>query len=274
MSEACVYLPRPARLLKVETLTAAEKLFELSIDVGAFHPEPGRFVQVTVPGVGECPISICSAPRADGRFQLCVRRVGLVTRAMHRLQPGDSLGIRGPYGRGFPLHKFLGRDLIIVAGGLGMAPLRSLVQAVLEDRSRFERLTLVYGTRSPADLLFRDEVHAWYHENVMRTIVTVDVAPSGDWTGQIGPVTVPLRRLELDPERTSAVVVGPPVMFKYVLEVLREKGLDDQHIWCSFERRMFCGIGKCGQCQIEDLLTCRDGPVLSVADLGGREEAL
>lgn len=274
MSDATVYAPRAALVTKVEPLTAAEKLFDVILDDVSFRPEPGRFVQVTVPGVGECPISICSAPRADGLFQLCVRRVGLVTRAMHRLRPGDRVGIRGPYGRGFPLHRFLGRDLLIVAGGLGMAPLRSLVQAVLEDRTRFERLTLVYGTRSPADLLFRDEVHAWYHGNAIRTIVTVDVAPAGDWTGQIGPVTVPLRRLEIAPERTSAIVVGPPVMFKYVLEVLREKGVDDQHIWCSFERRMFCGIGKCGQCQIEDLLTCRDGPVLSVAELGGREEAL
>lgn len=274
MSDPVTHIPRHARLLRIERLTNVETIFELTMEHDPLRPEPGQFAQVTAPGVGECPISICSAPRDDGRFELCVRRVGLVTTALHRLKPGDRIGVRGPYGRGFPLPRLQGRDLVIVAGGLGMAPLRSLVQTVLADRSRFNEVTLIYGTRSPSDILFRNEIFSWYHENVIKTIVTVDVAPTGDWSGQIGPVTIPLRQLELDPARASAVVVGPPVMFRYVLDVLREKKFTDDNIWCSFERRMFCGIGKCGQCQIEDLLTCRDGPVLSVAELDGREEAL
>lgn len=278
MSEAPFFLPRPARVIRTEPLTPQETLLEVSIEEGTIHLAPGRFVQVTVPGVGECPISLCSDARGgrseDDRFELCVRKVGLVTTAIHRLRVGDRVGIRGPFGRGFPVDGVAGRDVLFIAGGLGMAPLRSLVQAVRNRRSRFGEVTLLYGTRAPADLLFRDEIYSWLHEGKMKVVLTVDVAPRGDWSGIVGPVTVPLRQMKLDPARTSAFVVGPPVMFRYVLEVLRQKGIPDESIWCSFERRMFCGIGKCGQCQMEDLLCCRDGPVLSIAELAGREAVL
>lgn len=270
MSDA-TFLPRPARVVSVENLTAAERLLSLSMEDGPLDLAPGRFVQVTVPGLGECPISLCSDARPDGRFELCVRRAGLVTTAIHRLKAGDRIGVRGPYGRGFPVEKIAGRDVLIVSGGLGMAPLRSLVHRILARRPEFGDVTLVYGTRTPADLLFRDEVFGWYHEGRIKVVLTVDLAPSGDWAGTVGPVTVPLRRLSPDPARTVALVVGPPVMFRYVLEVLREKRIPETRIWCSLERRMSCGIGKCGQCQMEDLLACRDGPVFSVAELAGRE---
>jgi NAD(P)H-flavin reductase len=282
------YYPRPARVVCVSPLTETETLLEIAMEDApsrsrpdavfqgerGFHPSPGTFVQVTIPGVGECPISVCSAARPDGRFELCVRRVGLVTAAIHRLRVGDRIGIRGPFGRGFPVDRVTGMDLLIIAGGLGMAPLRSLVHHVRDRRSRYGEVTIVYGTRSPADLLFRDELFSLYHERSFRVLMTVDVSPGGDWSGLVGPVTTPLRVLEVDPARTASFIVGPPVMFRYVLEVLREKKLPDAATWCSFERRMYCGIGKCGQCQMEDLLTCRDGPVLSVAELAGREDVL
>lgn len=270
------HLPRPALVVSTEPLTAHERLLVIEADDGPLDLAPGRFVQVTVPGVGECPISLCSdaGGRPAPRLELCVRRAGLVTTALHRLAPGDRVGLRGPYGRGFPLDRVLGRDLLVVAGGLGMAPLRSLIHRVLARRPDFGDVTLIYGTRSPADLLFRDEVTDWLHGGEIRVVLTVDAAPAGDWLGGVGPVTAPLRRFAFDAARTAAFVVGPPVMFRYVLEELRAKGLADNWIFCSLERRMACAIGKCGQCQVEDLLVCRDGPVFSVADLAGREEAL
>ncbi|RMH57234.1 MAG: oxidoreductase [Candidatus Hydrogenedentota bacterium] len=274
IGESSVYTPRKAKVESIQPMTPSETLLELRPSASPLRGSPGQFVQVTIPGVGECPISLCSDCRETETFQLCVRRVGLVTTAIHRLVPGSIVGIRGPFGTTFPLEEAEGKDVLLVAGGLGMAPLRSFVEYILKNRDRFGEVTLVYGTRSPKDLLFREEVFEWYYEKPISVILTVDLAPAGDWTGEVGPVTIPLRSLEIVPARTLAVMVGPPVMFSYVLDVLREKGLSDDRIYCSLERRMFCGIGKCGQCQIEDLLCCKDGPVFSLSQIADRGEAL
>lgn len=270
-----IYQPIPARITAVRSLTDLEKLFtvELPGDLSLLH-EPGQFVEVSVLGVGEAPISISSSPsRSNGTFELCVRRVGDLTGVLHTLAAGDIIGIRGPFGRGFPLERFGGKDLLFVAGGLGMAPLRSLVNQVLDERGNYGRLLILYGTRNPDGLLFRDELSAWDARPDVELHLTVD-EPDPAWHGEVGVITTLFDLVAVDPRNTIAVVVGPPVMYRFVIKELLKMGLADANIWLSFERRMKCGVGKCGHCQLNHLYTCQAGPSFSYAEIKDLEEAL
>lgn len=272
-----VYAPRTAVVLKVKALTALEMLFELEPGAGAaLHHIPGQFVQVSIPCVGECPISICSSPTrlAGGRFELCVRRVGEVTSAIHRLSPGDEVGIRGPFGRGFDMNALAGHDVIIVAGGCALAPARSVIQYILDRRDRFGAFHLLYGARSPEELLFRDELAEWGSDSRIECLVTVDRGDAA-WRGHTGVVTRLFPHVPpMDNANTRAVVIGPPVMFKFVMLELLGRGIAQEHIYFSLERRMKCGIGKCGHCQVNHLYACLDGPVFNYGEIFGVHEAI
>lgn len=271
---ASAYLPRPARVGAVKTLTAQERLLEIErCDGQPLGHQPGQFVQLSLVGVGECPISICSSPTRGNSFQLCVRRAGEVTTHIHRLQPGQVVGVRGPLGRGFDLNDLYGNDLLIVAGGLGLAPARSLIQYVLDERSRFGQFHLLYGARHPSELLFREDLAAWRENPDVDFHLTVD-RPDEAWRGKVGVVTTLFRALPpLDPRSTRVVVIGPPVMFKFVvLEVLGRR-IPQNYIYCSLERRMKCGIGKCGHCQVNHVYVCMDGPVFIYGRLKALREA-
>jgi len=268
------YLPRLARVAGVHAMTEQEVFLELSpAGEGPLAYAPGQFVQVSLLGVGEVPISICSSPTRGDHFQLCVRQAGIVTHAMQRIVAGSRLGIRGPFGRGFPLLEMLGHDLVLVAGGLGIAPLRSLIAYVLDKRENFGRLVVVYGTKCPDTLLFREDLDAWREREDMELIVTVDEADES-WNGRTGVATEPLAELTLDPERTLAVVVGPPVLYRFAAMGLFERGLTSETIFFSLERNFHCGLGKCGHCQLNDLYVCQDGPVFRLSELLKRTEAV
>lgn len=261
---ASMYVPCAARVLSVQHLTELEKLFSLVLDDGAspgpLGHGPGQFVQVAIPGVGECPISLCSSPTRTPLFELCVRRVGEVTTHIHNLLPGDRVGIRGPLGHGFDLEEFVGRDVLIVAGGLGLAPARSLIQYILDERSRFGQFHLLYGARSPSELLFRDDLLRWHETRDVNFLVTVD-KPDPQWRGKSGVVTTLFRHLpRLDPQRTAVAVIGPPVMFKFVVLEVLGRGIPQKNVFCSLERRMRCGVGKCGHCQANNVYCCIEGP--------------
>ncbi|MBI4717975.1 MAG: FAD/NAD(P)-binding protein [Planctomycetes bacterium] len=248
-------------------------LFDIALPEGRpLGHQPGQFVQVLVPGVGECPISICTSPTRADSFGLCVRRVGDVTAHLHGLGAGDTVGIRGPLGRGFNLAEFIGRDVLIVAGGLGLAPVRSLIQYILDERANFGRFSLLYGARNPSELLFRADLVRWRERKDMNFHVTVD-KPDDDWRGHSGVVTTLFRELPaLDPS-TRVVVVGPPVMFKFVvLEVLARR-IPQKQLYCSLERRMKCGVGKCGHCQVNHVYVCMEGPVFTYGELKAIREA-
>lgn len=267
-----IYKPEVARIAGVRELTRAEKLFE--IDMGRkFKHDPGQFVEVSVLGVGEAPISICSPPREDSRFELCVRSVGNVTGALHLKRPGETVGIRGPFGRGFDLRAFEGKDVVFIAGGLGLAPLRSLILAVLSNRNRFGRISILYGAKRPSDILFWDELQKWERRDDIGCMVTVDVAENG-WRGNVGVVTTLIPQAEFDPENTVAAVVGPPVMYRFVIGALKDRGLTDDNIWVSLERKMKCGVGKCGHCQINRVYVCQDGPVFRYDEIKELPEAI
>jgi NAD(P)H-flavin reductase len=268
------YLPEPARVVSVRR-EAADAVIELELaDRSALGHKPGQFVQVTLFGCGEVPISICSPPTRTDRFELCVRPVGRVTDALYAVSERDWVGIRGPYGRGFPVRTMRNRDVLAVAGGFGLAPLRSLIQYVRDNREAYGRLIVVYGARNPSMILFRDDVETWGRGGDMEMLLTVDEADES-WTGRTGVLTEPLREeIELTPRSTVAAVVGPPVMFRFVAAELLAKGMNRRRIFFSLERRFECGIGKCGHCQLNGVYVCQDGPVFRYSDLEGFSEAV
>jgi len=275
LMEDQLFIPELARIVKIEPIAALEKVFTLELPRGrSLEHRPGQFVEVSVFGVGEAPISISSSPsRSNGNFELCVRRVGDVTSALHNLKPGDRVGIRGPFGRGFPIESFRGKDILFAPGGLGLAPARSLINQVLDERALFGRVIILYGARTPAELLFKDELQQWAERSDVELLLSVD---RGDetWTGNVGVITNLFRHISVYPRNTVAITVGPPVMYRFVLMELFGKGISEGNIYLSLERRMKCGVGKCGHCQINNIYACQSGPVFSYREIKGLEEAL
>jgi sulfhydrogenase subunit gamma (sulfur reductase) len=269
-----IYKPEMTRLIDVEQMTRLEKLFTIESPNGDLGHDPGQFVMVSVLGVGEAPISITSSPsRSNGRFELCVRSVGNVTNALHTLQKGDKVGIRGPFGSGFPLERMRGKDVLFAPGGLGLAPLRSLINQVIDERGSFGRVIILYGAKRPGELLFVDEVSEWMERDDIECLVTVD---RGDetWDGHVGVITTLFPKISVNPRNTVAITCGPPIMYRFVLMEMLGKGIPETQIYLSLERRMKCGVGKCGHCQINSLYCCQQGPVFNYANIKGFEEAL
>ena len=225
----------------------------------------GQFTMLYARGVGEIAISISGDPSVNGgTLTHTIRNVGAVSKALYDAAPGTMIGVRGPFGTSWDLESAAGRDVVIVAGGVGLAPLRPVVLGALANRSAFGRVTLIAGARSPAEFLFRDQLLGWVAGSDLDVELTVDV-PAGGWTGPVGFVTEPLGRLSLDPARTTAFVCGPEPMMRFSAEVLMRKGVPATSIRVSLERNMKCGVGLCGHCQLGPLLLCRDGPVVDYA---------
>lgn len=273
--EESVYLPVMARVLKVDQMSETEKLFTLQLPGGrSLGNEPGQFIEASLMGIGEAPISITSSPsRSNGTFELCIRRVGDLTNALHKLTPGDVIGVRGPFGHGFPIARMRGKDMLFAAGGLGLPPLRSLINQVLDERGAFGRVIILYGTKDPNEILFKEDLAIWAERDDVEFHMTVDRG-NEDWTGNVGVITTLFPKITINPRNTVAATVGPPIMYRFVLMELLGKGIPEPQIYLSLERRMKCGVGKCGHCQINDLYCCQDGPVFTYSQIKGLEEAL
>lgn len=259
-----IYHPRSCRLLAVTSLTPQEKLFRLQLADGSeLQHLPGQFVQVSIPGLTEAPISVASSPTRSGYFELGVREAGQLTAALHRLQAGAEIGIRGPFGRPFQLDALVGKQLLLIAGGCGLAPLRSLIQYCRDRRDRFAEVKIFYGARSPRDLMFREELESWSSDRRLDCRYTVDSSPADScYSGATGMITGLFSDLSISPDNCCAVAVGPPTMYRPVIAELHRLGLQgEKRIMLSLERQMRCGIGKCGHCSIEHLYCCCDGPV-------------
>ena len=268
------YVPEKATIKKITQLTETEKLFLVSIDSGrSLGHAPGQFVEVSLFGIGEGPISISSPPTRDNTFELGVRAAGNLTRALHGLKSGDALGIRGPFGHGFPVENLMGKDLLFVAGGIGLVPLRSLIKYTLEHRDAFGRIIILFGARSPQERLFTDELAAWSKRSDIEFLETVDRSDDG-WKGNVGVITTLFKKITIEPRKTAVMIVGPPVMYKYALLEVKEKEVPRNNIWLSLERRMKCGLGKCGHCQINNYYVCQEGPVFAYSQIEEKEEAL
>jgi sulfite reductase subunit B len=273
-SPASPYLPELAKIVAVEQMTQTEKFFRIALKDGRpLGHKPGQFVEVSVFGIGEAPISICSSPSLEDSFELCVRAAGNVTNAIHKLKVGDTVGIRGPFGNCFDTEKAKGHDMLFVAGGLGLAPARPFIQHVLENRKDYCRVILFVGAKTPAELLFKKDLKEWGSRADVDCLVTVDRSTDG-WTGRVGLITALFQDVKLSKPNTLAVIIGPPIMFKFaVLETLSE-GIPEHRIICSLERKMKCGIGKCGHCQIRHVYVCQDGPVFTYDQLRKLREGI
>ncbi|WP_028844228.1 FAD/NAD(P)-binding protein [Thermodesulfovibrio thiophilus] len=268
------YNVKKARIIDIKQLTEKEKLFRVILEDNSWLDyEPGQFIMVSLMGIGEIPISICSSPLNRDYFEICVRAVGKVTESMHRLNVGEIIGIRGPYGKGFPIRMIEAHDLLIIAGGLGLAPLRSLILYAIDNRRDFGEIHILFGCKTPEELLFSDEIEEWGRRLDLHFACTVDRADP-DWKGNIGLITSLIPGVDIDPIRTYAAVVGPPIMYKFVIKELLAKGLPVDQILLSFERHMKCGMGKCGRCQIQNLYCCKDGPVFTFKEIMDMAEAL
>lgn len=233
---------------------------------GPFTFAPGQFNMLYAHGIGEVPISISSDPGASRRILHTVRDVGAVTHALCGMRPYQNLGVRGPYGSHWPLDLAEGGDLVIVAGGIGLPPLRPALYQALRNRDRYRRIALLYGARTPADLLFTRELTAWRGRFDLTVEVTVDAADPS-WRGNVGVVPGLVAKASFDPENTTAFMVGPEIMMRFTIAALLSAGVRDDRVFCSMERDMKCGAALCGHCQFGPYLICRDGPVLSYRQL-------
>jgi NAD(P)H-flavin reductase len=235
--------------LDIESVEAVETAFV-----------PGQFNMLTAFGVGEIPISVSGDPAEAARLVHTIRSVGPVSAALTRLKEGDEVGLRGPFGTGWPMAETVGRDVVVVAGGLGLAPLRPVLYRLLAERERYGKIVLLYGTRSPGDILFRRELESWRRRLDIDIEMTVDHAAT-DWHGQVGVVTTLIPRASFDPLHAIALVCGPEVMMRFAIAALGDAGIEDEAIYLSMERNMKCAIGFCGHCQFGPDFVCRDGPI-------------
>jgi len=256
-------LPRPYRVVSMRRET--RDTFTLALDPVADDRVPfaaGQFNMLYVFGVGEIPISISGDPSRDGVLLHTVRVVGTVTKVLGRVKQGDIVGVRGPFGRGWPIEEARGFDVVIAAGGIGLAPLRPALYELLADRDQYGRILLLYGARTPQDMIYKRELNQWRGRFDLEVEVTVDSAPNG-WRGDVGVLTTLIPRARFDPAQTVVFVCGPEIMIRFTALELQNRGVPRRNIYVSLERNMKCGIGFCGRCQFGPTFICKDGPVFS-----------
>ena len=260
------YLPLLATVQDVKTETYDTTTFTLLLDDEEerrkFSHRPGQFMEVSVFGTGEAPFCISSSSHGRDTLDITVRKIGRVTSALHALGEGDKVGIRGPLGNWFPFEEVEGKHMLFVVGGLGLAPLRPQIQDAYRERDRFASINVLYGARTPQDLVYGDELEEWQQADGMECLLTVDAATDG-WTGNVGVVGTLLEKVALDVPETIAFVCGPPIMIRFVVRDLVGLGFGEDAIVTSLERHMRCGIGKCNHCMIGDKYVCLDGPVFT-----------
>ena len=271
--EKNIFLPREAKILRADQTTPNEKHFTLRMaDESQMDFQPGQILEVSLFGYGEIPIGLASSPTRKNTFDLVIRTVGRVSKAVNALGKGDSLFVRGPLGHGFDLSLLRGHDVLIIAGGIGLCPTRSLIQYIMDRRSEFKRFILFYGARDPQQQLFLDDLSDWRKSKDVEYHETVDKTGPG-WKGNVGVITTLFSKTKIDPG-TRVIICGPPVMFRFVIAELDKIGVSRASVFVDLERRMKCGVGKCGHCQINDKYVCVDGPVFSFADIQSLEEAI
>lgn len=263
------YIPN---LVKINTIkeevpgARAIKTFNMSFtETGLqdmFAYKPGQCVMVSILGLGECFFAISSSPTQKGFLEISVLKLGKVTSALHQKEPGDALTVRGPYGNGFPVEEWEGKNILCIGGGIGQAPLRSLIKYILDNREKYGKIDILYGARSYADLGYKEEMFAMEKMDGINVHLSIDQAENG-WDRFVGFVPDNLMRVKPSPENTIAITCGPPIMIKFVIMNLEKLGFEDAQIYTTLEMRMKCGIGKCGRCNIGHLYVCKDGPVFS-----------
>jgi NAD(P)H-flavin reductase/NAD-dependent dihydropyrimidine dehydrogenase PreA subunit len=276
--ERDLYLPEKVEILEIQSFTEKEKFYKVKLCSGRpLGHDPGQFVQVSILGIGEAPISISSPPDGSDTFDLCVRAVGDVTNALHTLKKGENFYIRGPFGKGFDriLQKELeGKHVVFVVGGIGYVPARSLINQLINSPQSYEKISILYGCKSPQDRMYKNDLERIRSMGGNVTLLeTVDHAGES-WHGTQGVITTLIPRIDMNPKNTKVIIIGPPIMYKFVLVKLLDHSIEPNSIYMSLERRMKCGVGKCGHCQMGGVYVCQKGPVFRYSDVKDNEEVL
>ncbi len=268
-----LFLPKETKIVRAEQVTEQEKHFTLKMADGSKAEfNPGQIMEVSLFGYGEIPIGYASSPTRENTFDIVIRTVGRVSTAVNNLNEGDSLYIRGPLGHGFDLDEFRNSNVLVVAGGIGLCPTRSMINYIMDRRDEFKKFTLFYGAQSSKHQMFHDDIATWKKSDDIEYFETVD-KPSDDWKGNVGVITTLFKEKKIEAD-TKVIICGPPIMFKFVIAELKKLGVADGDIFLDMERRMKCAVGKCGHCQINDKYACVDGPVFKYSELQNLEEAL
>jgi NAD(P)H-flavin reductase len=256
--------PHVATLIGVRNLATGIKLFQVSLDdveaMQSFDYQPGQFAEVSAFGVGESPFGITSTPARSEAIEFAVNRVGTVTDALHRLDTGDKIGLRGPLGNSFPMQQFRGQNVVVLGGGIGGAPLRPVIQTILDNRSDYGKLSIFWAARSPDLLVFTDEYDEWQAAPDTELHLTVDQA-TPDWPHMEGLITTLVEKVQPSADNAISITCGPPIMIKFAMMTLSKLGFSSQQNWVTLEAKMKCGIGKCGRCNMGEKFVCLDGPV-------------
>jgi len=273
-----IYVPDVARINRIDKVSPTEKLFNIVFEdeekQNNFKFNPGQFIELTIFGLGEAPFCIASNPNNRESFELCVRNAGNVSGALHEMKEGSKIGIRGPFGKGyFPYEKMKNYNILLIAGGLGLVPLMSLIKYILQYRDSYKEIMIIYGAVNPESILFKNDIQHWSNRSDISICVSVD-NPDDKWTGEIGVCTKLIPKVNFPPKDTYVVVCGPPVMYKYVIYELEKKNFKSENTYLSLERRMECGVGKCNHCHIGNKLVCVDGPVFSLWEINNLKEAI
>ncbi len=272
MSNPNIYIPYLMKIEKITLEAPGVKTFRLKFEneqeADVFDFKAGQFGEYSIIGVGESTFCIASSPTRKGYIECTFRQAGKVTSALSMAEEGDVVGFRGPYGNTFPMEEWKGKNLLFIAGGIALPPMRCVIWNALDLREEFKDITIVYGARSVADLVYKNELDEWGRRSDVRLVTTVD--PGGetpDWTGKVGFVPSVLEKAAPSSENTIAIVCGPPIMIKYTFPVLEKLGFKEEDIFTTLENRMKCGFGKCGRCNVGEVYVCKDGPVFSYQQL-------
>ncbi|MEA2103967.1 MAG: FAD/NAD(P)-binding protein [Candidatus Cloacimonadota bacterium] len=270
--------PNPFDVIKADVLNVIEespqiKTFQLKLEK-PLKFETGQFVELSVPGIGEAPFTPSSSHYQDPfEMDVSIMNAGFVTGKVHKVKAGDILGIRGPYGKGYPLDKFKGKDVLLLGGGVGLAPLRCLLLTLIHDIDDYKSITVCFGARSPEDMIYKNFFLEWDKIDKIHLMTCVDKIPDGEkWDGKVGVVPILLDDIKIDPKNAVSIVCGPPIMMKFGTFALVDKGFKDENIYLSMEKKMYCGFGQCRHCVIGEYYACKDGPVFSYDMIKGAEK--
>lgn len=267
----CDYKLKEAKVLHVERPCKDIVLLRIKLGKGSLKFIPGQFIMLSLFGYGEVPVGLTTTPDIKEYFEVAIRSVGTVTRALNRLKAEDKLGVRGPYGNGYDVKKLHDKDITVIAGGLGIAPLRSLIEYAGNHTKAFKSFQILYGAKNPDEVLYDHELFAC--DRFARTMLTVEDKKGGHWSGEIGLITHHIEKLRITPEM-KIIMCGPPVMYKFIIPELKKIGIKDEQIQVLLERRMKCGIGKCQHCTFGDKYVCLDGPVFEYSEIEDNLEAI
>ncbi|HAM37987.1 MAG: oxidoreductase [Elusimicrobia bacterium RIFOXYC2_FULL_34_12] len=266
-----IYQSFKSEIIKITDESSNIKTFTLKPSE-KFSFKTGQFIEFSLNGIGEAPVTPSSSPFETDTIDITIMKVGYVTEKIHQLKSGDTVGIRGPYGKGYPLENMFDKEILILGGGVGMAPLRSLLLTLIHQMDRFKRIILCYGAKSPEDIIYKSQFEEWKKVKNLEVLRSVDKCQSGKWGGDIGVVTCLLDKVNINLKNTISIVCGPPIMMKFGTRKLLEIGFAPEQIYLSMEKNMSCGLGKCGHCQIGPYFVCKDGPVFTYEQIKDYEE--